>query len=264
MARESSVAETLRRRLLADMESNDLGPGARLGSEREMSERYGVSRGTLRLVLASLEDVGLIQRSPGRAGGTFVGNTRIQHDLTHAVGLPAHLQKHGYVAGTRVLATGIETPDRKTAQALQLAEGQLVISVRRLRLANGVPISLDLARFPADRFPSLLDHSLSGSIYQLLEDEFAVRVADAEEIVEVVRATDDEAALLAVPEGDPLVAITRIGFDADGRPIEYSADLLRSDRVRIALRTPGAGLRAPIADDAEHFATITPVAGSAG
>ena len=264
MARESSVVETLRRRILSDMESNGLGPGGRLGSERELSERYGVSRGTLRVVLAGLEDVGLVQRSPGRAGGTFIGNTRIDHDLSHPVGLPAHLRKYGYVAGTRVLGTGIEVADPKTAQALQLSEGHLVVSVRRLRLANGIPISLDLARFPADRFPSLLDHSLSGSIYELLESEFQVRVADAEEFVEVVRATDDEAALLAVTEGDPLVAITRTGFDPEGRPIEYSSDLLRSDRVRIALRTAGAGLRAPIAADAEHFATIHPVPGAPG
>ena len=254
---ESSVAETLRRRVLADMESASLGPGARLGSERELSERYGVSRGTLRTVLAGLEDVGLVHRFPGRAGGTFVGNTRVDHDLTRAVGLPEHLQKHGYVAGTRVLGTSIELADAKTAQALKLTENDLVIIVRRLRLANGTPISLELAHFPADRFPRLLDHSLSGSIYELLEAEFHVTVADAEEYVEVVHATDDEAALLAVEEGRPLVAITRTGFDVEGIPIEYSNDLFRSDRVRIALRTSGAGIRAPHADDAEHFATIT-------
>jgi GntR family transcriptional regulator len=259
---ESSVAETLRRRILADMESESLGPGARLGSERELSERYGVSRGTLRTVLAGLEDVGLIHRFAGRAGGTFVGITRVDHDLTRAVGLPEHLQKHGYVAGTRVLGTVIERADTKTIQALDLRENDLVVIVRRLRLANGTPISLDLAHFPADRFPRLLDHSLSGSIYELLEKEFDVTVADAEEYVEVVHATDDEAALLSVEEGAPLVAITRTGFDSAGVPIEYSHDLFRSDRVRIALRTSGAGLREPRAQDAEHFATITALPGS--
>src|SRR3546814_17448123 len=73
--------------------------------------------------------------------------------------------------------------DTMTQRALQLPAGSLVLDVRRLRLADGKPFSLDHARMPAERFPGLLEMSLGGSIYELLESEFDVVPADAEEII---------------------------------------------------------------------------------
>jgi GntR family transcriptional regulator len=152
--------------------------------------------------------------------------------------------------------------DAATRRALQLSDGDLVVDVRRLRLADGTPFSLDHARLPADRFPGLLEQPLGGSIYELIEHDYGVTIADAEEIVEVVHATDEEAALLAVAVGDPLVSITRTTYDTSGTPFEFSHDLFRSDRVRITMRTPGRGLRGVPAGEGPHFATISSVPAS--
>lgn len=258
MATAHAVAETLRRRMLTDIGSGAIAPGARLGSERELAEHYGVSRATLRQVLAALEEAGLIRRAAGRTGGTFVNHAKVDHDLTRVVGVPAYLARQGYAAGTRVIATMMGVADASTRTALQLDEPELVIEVRRLRLADGTPFSLDHARFPAERFPGLLEMPLGGSLYELLEKEYDVATADAEEVIEVVHATDEEAELLAVRVGDPLVAITRTTFDRDGVAFEFSHDLFRSDRVRITLRTPGRGLRSVPGSDL-HIATINSI-----
>lgn len=257
MTTQQSVAENLRRRMLAEIGSGALSSDARLGSERELAEHYQVSRGTLRQVLAALEEAGLVRRVAGRGGGTFISHAKIEHDLTKVVGVPAYLARQGYAAGTRVVATMMGVADVSTRRALQLDEGDLVVDVRRLRLADGTPFSLDHARFPADRFPGLLEMPLGGSMYELIEDKYGVAIADAEEIVEVVHATDEEAALLSVAVGDPLVSITRTTYDTEGVPFEFSHDLFRADRLRITLRTPGRGLRADPASDTHHFATIT-------
>ncbi|MFI5623128.1 GntR family transcriptional regulator [Nocardioides sp. NPDC051685] len=260
MATEHAVAESLRRRMLTELSAGTLPPGARLGSERELADHYGVSRSTLRQVLAALEEAGLVRRVAGRGGGTFVNHAKVEHDLTKVVGVPAYLARQGYSAGTRVVATRMGVADVPTRRALQLGEGDLVVDVRRLRLADGTPFSLDHARFPADRFPGLLEQSLGGSLYELIEKHYGVRIADAEEIVEVVHATDEEAALLAVAVGDALVSITRTTYDTTGTAIEFSHDLFRSDRIRITVRTPGRGLRgASEHSDASHFATISSV-----
>lgn len=259
MSQEHAVAENLRRRMLTDIGAGRLPPGARLGSERELAEHYGVSRATLRQVLAALEEAGLVRRVTGRGGGTFVNHAKVEHDLTKVVGVPAYLARQGYSAGTRVVATRMVAADEPTRRALQLAEGDLVVDVCRLRLADGMPFSLDHARFPADRFVDLLEQPLSGSLYELIERKYGVVVADADEIVEVVHATDEEAALLAISVSDPLLSITRVTFDAEGRPIEFSHDLFRSDRVRITMRTPGRGLRDAPGHDPPHFAIISPM-----
>ena len=117
--------------------------------------------------------------------------------MTKVVGVPAYLARQGYSAGTRVVATAMSVTDAPTRRALQLGESDLVVDVRRLRPADGT-LSLDHARFPADRFPGLLEQPLGGSLYELIEKEYGVAIADTEEIVEIVHATDEEAAVLAV------------------------------------------------------------------
>lgn len=254
-----SVAENLRRRLLTDISAGALPPGAKLGSEREMAEHYSVSRSTLRQVLAALEASGLVRRVAGRAGGTFISHAKVERDLTKLTGVPAYLARQGYVSGSRILSTQMRMADAPTRSALGLGDHDLVFDLRRVRLADGTPFSLDHARFPTDRFPGMLEMPLGGSIYELFEQHYGTHVEEAEEQIEIVNATDEEASVLAISPGAPLLSITRTSYDPDGLPIEFSHDLLRSDRVKIRMRTRGRGQRETVVDDATHFATTSSV-----
>jgi GntR family transcriptional regulator len=246
------VAENLRRQLLTDIGSGVLSPGARLGSERELSEHYGVNRSTLRHVLAALQEAGLVRRVSGRAGGTFISHAKVERDLSGVEGLPAYLSRQGYVAGTRVLSTQVTTPDEVARRALRLGSEELVIDIRRIRLADGTPISLEHAQFPADRFGGLLECSLGESLYELLETSFGLVLGEAEELIEVVNATDTEASLLDVAADSPLLSVTRTTVDAEGVPFEFSCDLFRADRTRITVRAPGHGVSSSARQDGEY------------
>lgn len=254
-----SVAENLRRRLLAEISAGALPPGARLGSEREMAEHYSVSRSTLRQVLATLEASGLVRRVAGRAGGTFISHAKVERDLTKLTGVPAYLARQGYASGSRILSTQVMPADGPTRSALRLKDHDLVFVVRRLRLADGTAFSLDHARFPADRFPGLLEMPLGGSMYELFDEQYGTHVQEADEQIEVVNATDEEAQILAIPAGAPLLSITRTSYDPDGLPIEFSHDLLRSDRVKIRVRLQDLEHRETVVDDATHFAAISSI-----
>ena len=229
-------ASALRDRLLAEITAGSPGPGERLGAERELAVRLGVSRSTLRAALDALETAGVVHRVRGRAGGIFVSQRRVERDLTSLTGLPAYLRRQGFQAGARVLSTATVGADAETAAALELPEGALVLEIVRVRLADERPISLERARFPADLFPGLLDRSLAGSLYELLENGYGLQPNEAEERVEVVGATAAEARVLELRPGAPLVAIARTAWAADGRPYERSHDLFRADRVRIVVR----------------------------
>ena len=170
-------------------------PGTKLGSERELAERYGTSRSSLRQVLAALEEAGLVDRAIGRAGGIFISHAQVQRSLSDVVGVPAFLASQGYVAGTRVLSTKITVPDRTTQQALRIGADDFVIEIQRVRLADGSPISLELAQFPADAFPGLLERELGGSIYEILETHYGLVTSRADERIEAVNATPEEADL---------------------------------------------------------------------
>jgi GntR family transcriptional regulator len=229
-------ASALRDRLMAEIEAGSPEPGGRLGAERELAARLGVSRSTLRAALDALETAGVVHHIRGRSGGIFVSERRIERDLTSLTSLPAYLRRQGFQSGARVLSTATVGADAETAAALDLPGGALVLEVVRVRLADEQPISLERARFPAERFPGLLDRSLAGSLYELLESGYGLRPSEAEERVEVVGATAAEARVLEVRPGAPLVAIVRTAWAADGRPFERSHDLFRADRVRIVTR----------------------------
>jgi GntR family transcriptional regulator len=230
------------RRILADqISAGRLRAGQRLGGERELAAELGVSRATLRRALAVLEESGLIHRVPGRGGGTFVSKGKIERDLSRVVGVPALLRSQGVVAGTRVLSARLSPAGEPAAQALRLRPGDLVIDLVRIRLADGSPISVEHAMLPADRFPGLLELPLGGSVYELLEERFGTRPKEAVERIEVVSASQDEAMVLDVAAGAPLLSITRTTTDAGGEPFEFSHDLFRGDRTRVVVRTPGHG-----------------------
>jgi GntR family transcriptional regulator len=233
------AADEARRRLLSLIARGDLHGGEKLGAERDLAASIGVSRSTLRHALSVLERDGVVRRVPGRGGGTFVTAPKVDRDLSRIVGLPSMLRDQGFLAGTRVISAGVVVADERCARALGLAPGALVLSVVRIRLADGAPISLEHARLPADRFPGLLEQSLGGSLYELLADRYQAEPAEATERIEVHLADAEQAPILGVAVGAPLLSITRTSLDADGRAIEYSHDLFRSDRTSITVRTRG-------------------------
>ena len=233
--------EDVRRALAEQIGSGRLRPGQRLGAERALAAEFGVSRATLRQALAVLADGGVVRRVPGRGGGTFVAKGKIERDLSRIVGVPALLRSQGVVAGTRVLSARLAEADDLSAQALRARPGELVVDLVRIRLADGSPISVEHAMLPADRFPGLLELPLGGSVYELLEERYGTRPKEALERIEVVAASPDEAMVLDVAAGAPLLSITRTTTDTDDEPIEFSHDLFRADRTRIVVRTPGQG-----------------------
>lgn len=233
------AAQEARRRLLDQIRTGQLRAGERLGAERDLAAALGVSRSTVRQALAALEHAGVVRRVPGRGGGTFVGQPKVDRDLSQVVGVPALLRQQGMTAGTRVVSTALTAADEASSAALQLEPGAYVLDVVRIRLADGTPISLEHLRLPAAMFPDLLDLPLGGSLYELLEQRYGVAPEEAVERIEVVAAAADEAAILDVAADAPLLSITRTTRDADGVPFEYSHDLFRADRTRITVRTPG-------------------------
>ncbi len=234
------AAIAIRDRLRQEISVGELAPGQRLGAEREIAERLEVSRATVRSALADLERSGAVRRVRGRAGGIFVAERKVERDLTSLAGLPAYLRRQGFQSDARVISTATVEADDEVAAALGVDAGALLLEVVRVRLADGEPISLERAAFPADQFPDLLDRSLSGSLYELLATHYGLEPGEAEERIEVVGAGAAEARLLDVARGVPLVAIARTAWSVDGLAFERSHDLFRGDRVRIVVRARSA------------------------
>jgi len=236
------TAADVRRRLRQLVTDGAHHPGDRLGGERDLAAALGVSRATLRQALTALEREGVILRVRGRGGGTFVAPRKVERDLSRIVGVPELLRTQGFTAGSQVVSAGLEPADETVAAELGLAAGDPVARVVRIRLADGGPISLENACFPARRFPGLCNRPLAGSLYELFAQEYDVRPGEAVEQIEVVLAGEEEGALLRTAVGAPLLALRRTTCDPAGEPFEYSHDLFRADRIRIVVRSAGAAV----------------------
>ncbi|WP_433509804.1 GntR family transcriptional regulator [Nonomuraea sp. CA-143628] len=230
----------IERWLLESIGSGEMEPGDRLPGERELSARLGVSRMTLRQALATLEHDGVLVRTPGRSGGAFVADPRVECDLTGLAGFTEQMRRAHLQAEARVLvATTVPAP-RSVAAALELAVGEPVHHVARVRSAGQSPVALERSFFPA--LPGFLEQDLDGSLYALLATRYDLEPRTAVEHLDPVIARSDEAAELGVEPGTPLMLIERTAYAAAGEPVEFARDLFRSDRVRISVRS---GLSAP-------------------
>ena len=137
-------------------------PGDRMPTEQNLAAWLGVSRMTLRHALATLARRGLVNRAVGRNGGTFVAQAKLEQDRTTLAGFSEQLRRHGMVAGARVLSAA-ERPARPgVAAALEIAAGDPVCEIRRVRLGDGHPIAVECSVFPGARFPGLLRAGWTG------------------------------------------------------------------------------------------------------
>lgn len=225
------VADTIR----ALVETGGLKAGDRIGAERELAERLGVTRWLVRRALDQLEQEELILRTHGRSGGVFVAHPKVVRDLEHLTGLPQYLQAQGLESGTTVLGTRVVAPDVRQREVLELTPEDWVFQVDRLRFADGIPLNLETVWLRADLFPGLLDRSLVGSLYELVENDYGIVRGDARETITAVGATREQAAPLKVVTGTPLLAVVRVARTADGQPFETSQEFYRADRVEIAV-----------------------------
>jgi len=221
------------RALLERIESGELPPMAQLPSESELAEEFVVSRMTARKAVDLLASRGLIFRRPGK--GTFVAGQKITHQFSTKVSFSAAMDALGLSHATRVLDARTIPAPQSVAEALSLPAGAGVVKIRRLRVVADKPAALHTAYLP-ERFAALLDEDLRGSLTDLMRHLGAV-VEDARDWVEAVVAARDDADLLNVPPGSPLVQVQGIGFTSLRDPVRYTAALYRADRFRFSVDT---------------------------
>lgn len=209
-------------------------PGAALPSEPDLADLLGVSHGTVRKALAALERRRLIERRQGR--GTFVAAHTSERALFHFFRVVD-------LAGRKTAPTSLVLDCRsgaataEEAACLHLQEGEGVHRIRRLRSIGEVSpilerILLPVALFPEFRLPVL--KQMSDEIYVLYQRDFGVTIARAEERLAAIAATEEDAALLGLDAGAPLLEIARIAYDLQDRPVERRVTLLDTRAHRYA------------------------------
>jgi GntR family transcriptional regulator len=210
------------------IESGELAPHAPVPSEREIAERFGVSRMTARHAVTELGLEGYVYRRPRR--GTFVAEPRIPLRIGS---FTDEIVRSGREPSAEVIWAEVQDPTPATREALDLADGERVHAFQRLRRASGEPLAVETTYFPAALCPDLLSGPLDGSLWAVLRERAGVVPTRASARVEVVSLDRPTAERLGVAPDAPGLLLTRRTFDAAGRPFELARDVYRADRAEL-------------------------------
>jgi GntR family transcriptional regulator len=202
-------------------------------SERQLEEIYSVSRPTIRQAIDLLIRQGFLYREHGR--GTFVSPQKLQKGISELTSFTEDMKQRGLAPGQRILEIGYVEPPEKVRAHLELpATCNRVLRIERLRLGDAVPMGLQTSYYnlPEGMTITREDLEANGSVYSILQEKFHLIPTEADETLEVTVATPQEATLLQVAPGSPLLLSERTTYSQYRRVIEFVKILYRGDRYR--------------------------------
>lgn len=231
----------LRERIL----SGEWPAGARIPTEEQLIELYGVSRVTVRQALRNLVLDGHLERGQGR--GTFVRKPILTAGERGLLSFSQEMRALGLEPGAKVVEHEVITANAAVGVRLELKPGAHVYRLKRLRTGDAQPIGLQTSYLPADRFPGMLELLGEGSsLYETLRSGYGLVMAEARETFSITSIGPDAAGLLDVPSGTSAFHVERLARDQTNRAFEYTVSVMRADRYRISwvLRNPATQIEA--------------------
>ncbi len=215
------VSQILQKAILG----GDLPAGSRIENEISLANRLGLSRPTVRRSIQELVDRGLLVRRRGIGTQVVLGQVTRGLELTS---LFDDLASGGKRPTTRIIKIEKTTADIKTAEALDVLPGSPVLFLRRLRLAENIPVALMDNWLPAEYINLREEDLLREGLYQLLKRR-GVSMKVAKQRIGARKASAYESELLDIEKGAALITADRTTYDNSGRAIELGHHCYRPD-----------------------------------
>jgi GntR family transcriptional regulator len=215
------------------LELGILKPGDLVDSERELARRHGVSLMTARHALTALEREGMVVRR--RGAGTFVAPPKIH--FNKLMSYTEQMSGRGLTVSSKVLSLNIVHTEQEIAARLALPATGPLVKLERLRLSAEEPCAIETCYFSADEFSGITKARLDRlSLFSVLEHEFGIQIAHADEEVDATTADAHAARLLEIPPGTAVLRIRQKIYCTTGKAAMYVLGLYRSDRHSLFIR----------------------------
>jgi GntR family transcriptional regulator len=205
--------------------------GAAIPSERQLGTDLGVSRLTVRAALDELVREGYLVRR--RGAGTFVAEPKVAKGMDVS-SFSEDMRARGLTPASRTLDLSVEPAGARMGRLLHVSPSEPVVSVKRLRLADGEPMAIELLHTRASLVPGLTAADLEQhSFYDLLGDRYGISIVGGTQTVEPTVTNEEESATLGVPLHSPALLFERVTRAASGDVVEFTSSTYRGDRYRL-------------------------------
>lgn len=220
--------------ILDEIKKGRLKPGDLLPAEMELGEIYNLSRTTVRQAVIELVGEGYLYRVKGK--GTFVAKPKLVQDFMRTIESYAEQMKRlGLMPKTKVLKNEMMKADEEVVKALGIRIGDEVVLLRRLRFANDEPIVI-LDTYLVSDCAGLVGMDMEKhGMYDYLSRTRDTEIKRVVRQFEAIAATKETAEYLQIEMGSPIQKVTTIGFNQDGKPVEYSVAEYRGDKNRFTV-----------------------------
>jgi len=213
------------------IKNEELIPGEKLPSERELSNKLDISRSTIRKAIRGLINEGLCINKQGK--GIFVSDDKITININHISGTSSFIQKIGMDIYTKVIEKKIIS-DKKINSILDNEKSELLY-LKRVRYINDEPLMLENSYLPLSRFKGLSDENFDKSLYSLLENKYNIKPKSSQGKFDIKIVDEEESKLLNIHLNTGLLVKEVVVFDQDDIPMEFSKTSYRSDKFTFAI-----------------------------
>lgn len=206
----------------------------KIPSERDLMDRFSVSRTTVREAISHLVQEGILEKIHGK--GTFISQKPPVHEWLDSLNSLTHtVQKMGMTPGSKLLHTEIVSEPSHIADLLEVDS---FYSIVRLRTADSTPIAVERHFYSKEIGNQLASYDLETStIYDLLENELGIELVEAEQFISCKEVSIEDAKMLEVPTGSSVLCVERLITNANGEPIEYYTSNFRPDMYVFRIKT---------------------------
>lgn len=221
--------------LIKALENGEWDVGEFIPSERELSEKFNVSRITIRKALGNLIGEGLLKKVKGR--GTLVAEPRIEeHLFNKLIGVYEDLLEKGYKVTNKIIDFSKTTPEGFIAKYLNLNSTDEVFIIERLRFIGSEPYQHTMTYIPEKIFPNFDYRDLiNGSLYKLFEEKYGLRIYRIRRIIEADIASTKDIELFKLKKCSSIMSFRNITYIKNNIPVEFSFNRIRGDRTRFEI-----------------------------
>jgi GntR family transcriptional regulator len=239
----------LKEALIAAIQRGELAPGDQLPSQSKLREQYRMSHMTVRRAINELISEGVIYSIPGK--GSYVAERKLPSMSGALVGFYEHMRRINKVPSNRLLEAKIVSASTILASRLGIESGLPLVYIRRLRLVDGIPMSIAMSYLPHFLCPGLLTHDLvNGSLFAILRDVYGLSMAASRSTIGAALANEEQAQLLEIARPAALITEEQVTYLGSGQAIEFSRSVIRGDRYCVQLQEgPNVNLRRPVVID---------------
>lgn len=236
----SPLYTQLKNILIKQIKENQLKPGERLPSERELCEKYNVSRITVRQALAELENDGFIDRSHGK--GTFVAQSKVEQELLTITPFQNSLLSRGMTPRTKHLDTKIIPNSYHLSRVLEIPLSEEIVEITLLGLGDDMPMAFYTSYFAAslgikiiDLTRERIDQNLSFTTLDLYKDIPGIKLGVVNQTFEASIADAYIANILEIKKGSPILIVESIIYSGEDMPLEYKNAIYRGDKYKFSV-----------------------------